>query len=287
MTLCRTRGTGRFVEADLALAEELGRRAGTAIENARLYSERTRIATMLQQALRPPTLEAPDGWTVAAMYEPAGEASEAGGDFYDLFPVPGGHIALIGDVTGHGPDAARLTSLARYTLRTAAELTGDPLRSMQQLNAALRSGNELLLATALCVHLTDAPNGQARATVVAAGHPLPLILSPTGLRSAGTPGLIAGVNPDPAWSAVETELSPGETLVLYTDGVTDTRRGPERFGETRLADCLASTSGLPDEVITQMQSSLGAFRSRPADDDVALIALRYDGGSAADAGAAA
>jgi hypothetical protein len=109
MTLCRTRATGRFVDADLALAEELGRRAGTAIDNARLYTERTRIATMLQQALRPPTLRAPDGWTVAAMYEPAGEASEAGGDFYDLFPVPGGHIALIGDVTGHGPDAARLS----------------------------------------------------------------------------------------------------------------------------------------------------------------------------------
>jgi serine phosphatase RsbU (regulator of sigma subunit) len=75
--------------------------------------------------------------------------------------------------------------------------------------------------------------------------------------------------------------------VLYTDGVTDTRRGPERFGETRLADCLASTSGVPDEVITHTQATLGTFRSRPADDDVALIALRYDGDSRADAGPAA
>jgi GAF domain-containing protein len=275
MTLCRTRTAGRFVDSDLAIAREIGHRAGTAIENARLYTERTRIATLLQKALRPPALTAPRGWSASALYEPAGEDSEAGGDFYDVFPVPAGHMAFIGDVTGHGPEAARLTSLARYTLRTAGELTGDPLQSMRQLNATLRNGSELLLATAVCIRLDERPDDTTRATVITAGHPLPFVVSGGELRVAGVPGTIAGLDRDPGWMRYETELRAGDTLVLYTDGVTDTRRGSERFGETRLADCLRSAAAAPGELVEDVRAALAAFRTRPAEDDVALVALRF------------
>jgi serine phosphatase RsbU (regulator of sigma subunit) len=216
------------------------------------------------------------GWSVASLYEPVGDASAAGGDFYDLFTVPGGHMAVIGDVTGHGPEAARLTSLARYTLRTAGELTADPLRAMQQLNTALQDGGELQLATALCVHIRHEPNGRVWARIVSAGHPLPLIVSDRGVRRVGNHGLIAGFAPEPEWTAVETELAPGDTLVLYTDGVTDARRGSERFGEARLLDCVAAAAGDPEALISSVRVALAAFRDCPAEDDVALLALHYD-----------
>ena len=118
-----------FDESDLALAEELGRRAATAVENARLYTERSRIASTLQQSLLPPELPEVPGFRLAGLYRAAGEQNEVGGDFYDAFEVPGGWMALVGDVAGRGAEAAALTSLSRHTLRAVGKLLGDPMAS--------------------------------------------------------------------------------------------------------------------------------------------------------------
>src|SRR5216684_7891933 len=109
---------GRHFDAgDLAKAEELGRRAGLAVDNARLYSERSRVAQTLQASLLPRALPHIPGIELASRFRPAGEGLEVGGDFYDVFPAAGGNwMAVIGDVCGKGAEAAGLTALARYTV---------------------------------------------------------------------------------------------------------------------------------------------------------------------------
>ena len=115
-----------------------------ALDNAGLFSdlerserERAEIAETLQRGLLPPPLPHIPGWSVAAMYRPAGAENEIGGDFYDAFRIAGGWMVVIGDVTGRGAQAASVTALARYTLRTAAALTGDPVVALESLNREL------------------------------------------------------------------------------------------------------------------------------------------------------
>ena len=226
------------------LAQELARRAATALDNARLYTERAHIATTLERGLRPPELPELPGWAAATLYRPAGEFTQVGGDFYDVFPAPEGLIALIGDVVGQGAEAATLTSLARFTLRAAAQLTGDPVRAARQLNATLVDRPELSLCTAACAALLPQPCGGVRARIVCCGHPLPLLLRDGEVREAGRPGAILGAGPREDWPVTELDLLPGDTLVLYTDGVTEALGQDERFGEERLLRCLVE--GPPD-----------------------------------------
>ncbi|MEY2535079.1 MAG: hypothetical protein QOF29_2989, partial [bacterium] len=126
MTMGTDRSARILGDAELELAREIGARAAIAVENARLHAARTHIATTLQRGLLPPRLPAVPGLTFAARFRAAGEASEVGGDFYDLFEVDGAWMVVIGDVTGKGPEAASITSLARYTMRTAAVYERSP-----------------------------------------------------------------------------------------------------------------------------------------------------------------
>ncbi len=278
MTLCRTRTSPAFTDSDLALAEELGRRAGNALEAARLYTERMWVTSLLQRALRPPVPRVPTGWHLATLYEPAGQASEVGGDFYDLFAVPGGHMAVIGDVTGHGAAAARLTAAARHTLRTAGELTGDPRAAMSQLNRTLCALDELALATALCVLIRHSESAPPRAEIVAAGHPLPVLVGPSGIRTVGRPGVLLGWRPESEWEVSVQRLTAEETMFVYTDGVTDARRGKEFFGEARLQRVLKQAPPAPVELVTYLQRTLETFRRGPLQDDIAALALRVEVG---------
>ena len=137
----------RFTDADVTLAEELARRAGTAVENARLYTERSNIARTLQTSLLPRSLPPMPGWTAATLYRPAGDENWVGGDFYDAIAVDGGWLAIVGDVAGRGAPAAALTGLARHTLRTAATLLDEPLDAVRTLNDELlaRGGHVAVL----------------------------------------------------------------------------------------------------------------------------------------------
>ena len=141
-----------FASADVQLAEELGRRAGTAVENARLYRERSHIAATLQRGLLPDELPTIPGLRLASLYRPAGAENLVGGDFYDAFETSTGWMLLVGDVTGRGADAAARTGQARHTLRTAGLLLGDPGDALEQLNLALTAARE-----ADAVHGRDRP----------------------------------------------------------------------------------------------------------------------------------
>jgi PAS domain S-box-containing protein len=280
-TLILARSTfGRpFDEADVELAEELGRRAGTAVLNARAYTERAAIAATLQRGLRPPELLVPPGFTVASHYDAAGAFNEVGGDFYDAFTTADGWMLVIGDVAGHGAEAAALTALARYTLRSAGQLTRDPARAVHQLNAALRDLPQLSLCTAVCAHVrVSRGREEARVTLANCGHPRPLLVRDGRLEELGCVGPMAGAFDDSAWSGAEVALRPGDTLVLYTDGVLDAVGDEDRFGVERLRAALAGAeSAEPEPVVAALADALETFRDGPYRDDTAIVAVRFSG----------
>jgi PAS domain S-box-containing protein len=261
-----------FGPDDLALAEELGRRAGMAVANARAFTERAQIARTLQAGLLPPELPEIAGWDVACLHEPAGEANDVGGDFFEVFPVAGGWMALIGDVEGKGAAAASATAVARHTIHAVAQLTGDALTAVRQLDRRLRGGPENDLCSVALVSLRGSV-----AYVLSAGHPAPLHVTAGGAEEVDATGPLPGALPEPGdWPSSRVQLQPGEALVLYTDGVTDAV-GPdgERFGPDRLLTVLAEPAGSAQQLADRIRAALVAFRAgAPRRDDIACLVLR-------------
>ncbi|MFL5818511.1 MAG: SpoIIE family protein phosphatase [Conexibacter sp.] len=280
-TLILSRGTsGRaFDAADIKLAEELGRRAGTAVLNARTYTERATIAATLQRGLRPPELLAPPGFAVATHYDAAGTFNEVGGDFYDAFTTAEGWMLVVGDVAGHGAEAAALTALARYTLRSAGQLTRDPARAAQQLNDTLRDLPQLSLCTSVCAHVRAGTSGaEVTVTLANCGHPRPLLVRDGGVAELGCVGPMAGAFDEGSWDCTEVTLRPGDTFLLYTDGVLDTVGAQERFGADRLRAALeAAETAEPSVLVSRLADALEAFRHGPQRDDTAIVAVRFTG----------
>jgi PAS domain S-box-containing protein len=261
----------RFDADDVEVAEELGRRAAIAVETARLYTERSRIAATLQHSLLPPRLIDPPGFHLASLYRPAGEDSEVGGDFYDAFALPGGWLVAVGDVTGHGAPAAALTSLSRFTLRTAARLLGDAVTAAERLNAELLELPELALVT-LCAIVLRELGGEAAAEILLAGHPPAVLVRDGRPHEVGSPVQLLGFDDRGPWATTTVDLEPGDLLVLYTDGVVDTFRDDERFGEGRLMEVLAGAHGAEDAV-GRIDAALTAFASGDQRDDTAVVAI--------------
>ncbi len=274
LTLVRAESGRTFTHADVDLAEEIGRRAGAAVESARLYTERSHIARTLQRGLLPPQLPEMPGWAAAARYRPAGKENQVGGDFYDAFPVRGGWMVVVGDVVGHGPEAAALTAEARYTLRAVATLSGSALVALDQLNRELFVRDPgLALCTAVCVTLSEVA-GRPTAEVVCAGHPAPLLVHDRDGRveAVGRDGPLLGAWEDKTWTPVAVSLDPGDVLVLYTDGVVDSQGASERFGDTRLMEALAGAADARDAV-ARIERQLSAFEVGEQSDDTAVLAV--------------
>ena len=261
-----------FTETDLELCEELGRRAGIAVENARLYTERTLIAHTLQRALLPPALPTIPGFELSALYRPAGEENWVGGDFYDAFAVRDGWVAVVGDVAGRGAKAAALTAFARHVFRTAAQLHDDPLDAVAYLNQQLYDRPGSALVTVCAVHLQ--PRGaDAEATIVCGGHPLPYAVRQAGAAEpVGRWGQMLGAWTPGVWTRATTTLSPGDVLVLYTDGVTDASGAEERFGDERLQATLAESRDAED-ALRRMADALADFETGEQADDTAALAI--------------
>jgi PAS domain S-box-containing protein len=264
-----------FAQADLELAEELGRRAGTAVENARLYRERSHIAATLQRGLLPEELPPIPGLRLASLYRPAGEENLVGGDFYDAFPTASGWMLLVGDVTGRGAEAAALTGQARHTLRTAGMLLAEPLAALEQLNQALAQRAELTPCTVALVHL--APDART-ASIICAGHPQPLLVRGGQVRAVGHFGPMLGAWVDSRWRVDRVDLLPGDVLVLFSDGVTDTVGAEERFGESRLFTTLRGVKDA-EEAVAAIDAALNHFQRGAQADDTAVLALDLPSGA--------
>jgi serine phosphatase RsbU (regulator of sigma subunit) len=190
-------------------------------------------------------------------------------------------MLVVGDVAGHGAEAAALTALARWTLRSTSELTRDPGRAVRQLNATLRDLPQLSLCTTVCAHVrTRAGDGEATVTLANGGHPRPLLVRDGHVEELGRVGPMAGAFDDGGWDCTEVALHGGDALVLYTDGVLDTVGERDRFGAERLRATLeaaAAASEQPGALVARLAAELEAFRRGPQRDDTAIAAVRFVG----------
>ncbi len=275
LTLALAPSERRFDRYDRELAEELAQRCATALDNARLYSERTHIAGTLQRSLLPVALPEIPGLETAARFRPIGEGIEVGGDFYDLFASGGsGWTAVMGDVCGKGPEAAAVTALARYTLRAAAMRERLPSRSLRLLNEALlRQRDDQRFCTVAYAYV-EAGDGAAEVRVATGGHPLPLLLRADGtVEEVGEPGTLLGILPDPSLSDHTAALASGDALIFYTDGVTDGRDGA--LSEAQLHALVGSCAGTSaDAIAACVEDAAVAAQDGTPSDDIAVLVLR-------------
>ncbi|WP_240659952.1 SpoIIE family protein phosphatase [Streptomyces sp. WAC 01529] len=270
-----------FRQEILELAEDLSRRAALALDNARLYSERTAISQSLQRSLLPPGLPQIPGVEVEVIYRAAGEGNEVGGDFYDLFPIRDGAYGFaIGDVCGTGPEAAAVTGLARHALRLLArEGFGGPA-VLERLNAAiLDEGSRSRFLTLLYGELWPQEDGSAVLKIVCAGHPLPLRLRQDGtVEPYAEPQPLLGVMDDLELYEQTMTLDPGDVLLCVTDGVTERREGTRMLGDDGLADVLTTCTGLTaGAVAARIMRAVERFASDAPSDDMAILAMRVPG----------
>ena len=277
LTMVSAESGRTFDEDDLLFAGDLARRAATAVENARLYTERATAALTLQESLLPAELPTMPGWALASSYAAGDTTVDVGGDFFDVVELDDGFLAVVGDVTGKGVQAAALTALARYTLATAARFDPSPAKVVSLLNDVLVHRPDISLLTVACAHVVPTEAG-ARLRLTSAGHPLPVLSRPgQAPTTIGPPGLLLGMTGAARWEQSEIELHPGDTLLFYTDGVTDTPSGGERFGEERLLDALPDAPAEPREMIAGVQRALREFQVGDVVDDRAMLALRLVG----------
>ena len=260
----------RFV---LALAAQ----AAQALDRARLHHERLDVSERLQRSLLPPALPAIPGVQLAAVYHPLGDGIEIGGDFYDSWPLADGRWAFaIGDVCGTGPEAAAKTALVRHSLRAVSRLDTDPSAVLTHLNEILLAaghGDESFCTLILGTVAVGSDGVVVRLTT--GGHPGPVLrradgqlsLLPTG---GSLLGILASIN------LVESEvvLQPGESLVFYTDGVTEARSGESMFESDGL---LASVRRAPDDaagIAAALEADVLAYSGGVLSDDMAVLVIR-------------
>jgi serine phosphatase RsbU (regulator of sigma subunit)/PAS domain-containing protein len=280
MTYVWAESGNTYSSADLALAQTLAARVALVIDNARLYRDRDHIARTLQHSLLPPDPPAIDGIDLAARYRPAGEGIEAGGDFYDAFDIGDGEWTVaLGDVCGKGPDAAALMGMVRHTIRAAAIRERAPARVLATVNAAVaRQTSEEQFCTAVAARLRPS-GGQVVVWICVAGHPPPLILRADGsLHWIEGSGALLGVLDDAGLTDQEIRLTPGDTLVLYTDGVTEERGDQGAFGERGLTAALQGAAGTSaTEIVERIERAVLAHGSGEPRDDIAILAVRASG----------
>ncbi|MFI9151534.1 SpoIIE family protein phosphatase [Streptomyces sp. NPDC053367] len=275
LTLGRADQVERFTAVDTALLEDIARRASFALENARLYQRQRKVAETMQRHLLP-SLPPTPGRSMTVRYLPAPDASHVGGDWYDVFTLTDGATALaVGDVVGHDLDAAAGMAQLRNMLRAyAVSQQEPPSKIVEWLDHATLTIAEVSMATLVFARMTDTEDGRCELSWTNAGHPPPLLVTREGVARCLTDGhgLLLGVAPERVRPDATTELPPGSTLLLYTDGLIESPRRSLDEGLDRLRRNAASLAHLPLEPFTDQLLE----RSRPPDndDDVAVLAVR-------------
>ncbi|MFF1395053.1 SpoIIE family protein phosphatase [Streptomyces sp. NPDC058287] len=269
LDLGRARNALPFDEDDVVLAGELAARAAVCIDNARSYQSERRTALTLQRHLLPPRPPRRPGLEIAYRYQPAQSASEIGGDWFDTIPVAGDKTALvIGDVMGSGINAAATMGQLRTATRTLADLDLAPAEVLRHLD---HTAAELDPAFATCIYAVYDPHrGECRIAV--AGHLPPILVKPGGRPElldlpSGTP---LGVG-DIAFQETTVRMECGDQLVLYTDGLIETRSDAIDARINTLLALLSDPQGSLDEVCDHL---LVALRDQDDHDDVALLIAR-------------
>lgn len=264
-------GDRRYGEADLAMMEELGRRAGACVHNAGEFEREHRVAVSFQRACLPSQLPRTSGLTFSAVYLPGSAQAQVGGDWYDAFRLGDGRVVVaIGDVTGTGLEAAVVMASMRQVMRGIAHVRADPRTILDAADAALTAERPDCVVTAF-VGIIDP--GRKTLAFASAGHPPPLLRTPEGdvrqLSDGGLPlGLRDGAS---AGAGGEAVLAGGSVLVLYTDGVTENSRNLLE-GERRLLHALATFDA--SSPLSAAQSLTRRVFEGPARDDVAMLVVQ-------------
>ncbi len=259
------------------LLAAVAQRAGTALLQAELYTERGRVAAAFRSNLVPMELPEVAGFDVAVEYRPMHELASLGGDFYDVFPAGDGRSVLaVGDVCGKGVDAAALAAPSRHSLRAAVLAATGPAAALATLNSALLLERSTRFLTAALAFLDPAAR---RVTVATAGHPPPLVLRAGGdVERPPSRGHLLGVLDGVAFREAEVELGRGDAVVMFTDGLTEARAEGRTFGEERLRVALTPSAGLPAKAITaSVASALDTWVVGELADDVVILVGRAVG----------
>ncbi|MGW2161060.1 SpoIIE family protein phosphatase [Nonomuraea sp. NPDC001699] len=281
LVLLRGSGQAGFSDGEEVFARLFAARAGAAMSAARLYAEQADITETLMRELLPPRVDSLHGVEVAARYRPSEHTARVGGDFYDLHPPaePGQEsLVVLGDVAGKGLEAAVLTGKIRHTLQALLPLADDHQRVLELLNGVLlKSSDRSRFVTLVLASIRRAGN-RVLVRVTSAGHAPPVVVRGDGrVDVAGTKGTLIGML-ERVTSVTDTVvLEPGETCLLYTDGITEAVGGPlgdEMFGDERLLEELRQCGGMPPEAITERVEMLSSQWVGGGDhDDMAVIAI--------------
>jgi GAF domain-containing protein/anti-sigma regulatory factor (Ser/Thr protein kinase) len=260
-----------FDQDDFALAEEVGRRAGLAMDNARLHSEQRGVAESLQHALLPEQLPSLPGFEAAARYMPGSPGEKVGGDWYDLFQIPTGEIAIVmGDVVGHGIAAASLMAQLRNALRAYVWDGLEPKKVLSRLNHLVYGLEKEGMATVI-VGLLDPVTNTLRLSN--AGHPPILLMRDKQTWFAGEGlGPPIGAIPFVSYAEIAVDLRPNDTAVFYTDGLVEERTASLDAGLALMRDTLTNTEGTPDELCDAIVTT--CLEGRLVEDDVAVLVLK-------------
>ncbi|MGW1138050.1 PP2C family protein-serine/threonine phosphatase [Streptomyces zhihengii] len=280
LILLRRDGHAAFTASDELFGRLFAARAGAAVSAARMYSEQATITRTLMAELLPPRLHHVNGVDFAGGYRAARDSDRIGGDFYDVHPgaTPDSpSLVVLGDVCGKGLEAAVLTGRIRTTLQAMIPLSGDHQQMLRLLNGSLVTSRHTRFAT-LVLASVRREGGRTGLRLTSAGHPPPLIVRNTGeVEEADTAGTLVGALPEVTARSTAVDLAPGETCVLYTDGITEARGGPlggDMFGETRLKAALGECAGLPAEaVVERVQMLASQWVGDRAHDDMAVVAI--------------
>ncbi|MBB2938986.1 hypothetical protein FHX82_006072 [Amycolatopsis bartoniae] len=278
LVLLRRGGRPVFSEDEEIFARLFAARSGAAMSAAHVFAQQASITETLMRELLPPALEQVSGVEFAGGYRPSQDSEHVGGDFYDVHPGPDGEtLAVLGDVCGKGLEAAVLTGKIRNTLQALLPMAGDHRRMLDLLNGALVNSHDTRFVTLV---LASAVRDRAgvRLRLTCAGHLPPLVVRANGqVEEAETAGTLIGVLPQINTTTAEVTLGPGETCLLYTDGITEARGGPlgnELYGEERLRRALTECGGMPAEaVVERVQMLASQWVGNNAHDDMAVLAI--------------
>jgi PAS domain S-box-containing protein len=249
-------------------------------ERDRAERDRRRIQALnraLQTSLLPPALPSIPGVELGARYQPALAGLEVGGDFYDVFDTGGDWAIVIGDVCGKGPEAAAVTAVARWTIRSVAMDIRQPTQVLRKVNEALvHQQLDDRFCTIAYARIVPTSLG-IRVSVCRGGHLAPLIVRADGgeIEPLGTAGSLIGILPEVRLFEETTQLHTDDVLIFYTDGVTEARRGREQFGEERLHEALRGCRGQSAaQIADSIETAVLEFSGPEPSDDIAILVLR-------------
>jgi serine phosphatase RsbU (regulator of sigma subunit) len=266
--------TDEAVEIGLSVAAQ----AALAIENARLYEHQKYFTESMQRSLLPSTLPDVPGFRLGAIYASSAHV-ELGGDVYDYMLLPGGRLAVVlGDVMGHGVEAAADMAMAKFVFRSLAREHSAPHDFLAAANEVvcdeIAPGKFITL-----LYLTVDPEG-GEVACASAGHPAPRVVLPDGtVKSLGAGGLALGIEPDQAYEELQEAIEPGTSVVLYTDGVIEARRAGQLYGAERLDELLRRRSDLrPQDLAAAVIADCRAFAGGDLRDDCAVVVIQRTAG---------